>query len=92
MYIGTNADKIARLLGLNRDKFVRPRARRLRDNGVWEGDKVTICWDEDNDDTVLMAILLDAMVAEGDLVRRPGPDSPDTSSPAGSDSPPPSLG
>lgn len=35
IHLGTNADKLASFLGLNRDHFVRPRVRRLRENGIF---------------------------------------------------------
>lgn len=33
--IGTNCDRIARVTGLNRDKFIRPKAKLLRASGIW---------------------------------------------------------
>lgn len=65
--IGTNADKLASLLGLNRDKFVRPRAKRLRDNGIWVDGKIAVYTLSTSDEDIRLGILLAALVAE-DLV------------------------
>ena len=66
LLIGTDADSIARFLNLNRDKFVRPRIRRLRQNGVLQGCTVVCDWYEEDGSVCLM---LDALVAEGSIVR-----------------------
>lgn len=71
-FLGPNADKIAKFLDLNRDKVVRPRAKRLRQNGIWtqDGKIALVCQDESTDEEVSLSLLLDAMVAEGLLVRK----------------------
>lgn len=39
LYFGCkNIDKLADRTGLSRDKFVRPRAKRMRDSGLWNAD------------------------------------------------------
>jgi len=35
LFLGTDADRLAKFLRLNRDKFVRPRAKRLRESGIF---------------------------------------------------------
>ena len=66
-YVGTNQDKLARLLGLNRDKFVRPRARRLRDAGLWVDGEICIYTLNNQDADVWLGIFVASLVAE-DLI------------------------
>jgi hypothetical protein len=67
LLVGPNADKIARFLGLNRDTVVRPRVRHLRENGVFQDCKIVCDWY--NKENGHMALLLDALVAEGLIAR-----------------------
>ena len=67
LYVGTSADRIARFLGLNRDKFVRPRVKRLRDNGVFVGREIHADWLDEKHGAIHLAI--SALVAEG-LIKR----------------------
>lgn len=66
-HLGTSADKLASYLGLNRDKFVRPRAKRLRDAGLWVDGKVCISTLTDTEDDRLIKALFAALVAD-DLI------------------------
>jgi hypothetical protein len=67
LQVGPNADRIARFLGLNRDTVVRPRVKRLRANGVFQGCEIVCEWD--NKESGHMSLLLDALVAEGLVAR-----------------------
>jgi hypothetical protein len=71
--IGTDADEVARITGLNRDKFVRPKAKLLRENGCWVHGKTAFSaesMDDDADDLCIATeILLFVLAAEG-RVRR----------------------
>ena len=67
-FVGLSGDKIAKFLNLNRDDFVRPRVKRLREQGVWIG-KNTLAIEWFDEEAGYMALLLDAMVAEGAVVR-----------------------
>jgi len=71
---GPNADKIARGLGLNRDKFVRPRARRLRESGIWRDGGV----EAPDDDNPLLDLTMQGLVAEGLVCRQVIPSDSDT--------------
>jgi len=62
---GPNADKTAKFCHLPRS-YVRERARRLRDNGVWKGRKLMVDWFEDNG---ALSLICDVLVAEGMLRR-----------------------
>ena len=73
-HLGTNADKLAKFLGLNRDKFVRPRAKRLRENGVWEDGQV--CLDGETPEEVSLALVLAVLCAEGFIKRQVHLDEP----------------
>lgn len=80
-FAGTNADRIAKILGLNRDKVVRPRARRLREGGVWVGDRVGVdsfALDAEEDGPMMIELVLMALVAEGLVARKPQPDLGET--------------
>lgn len=69
LVVGANADTVAKATGLNRDKVVRPIAKRLRDNGVWRNG-VTYCqWLDGPPEEGATAFLCDVLVAEG-RVRR----------------------
>jgi hypothetical protein len=70
MLVGPNADKIAKFLDLNRDNFVRPRVKRLRQNGILQGREILCDWDDER--TGNMSVLLDALVAEGLIIRSGG--------------------
>lgn len=75
-FAGTNADRIAKILGLNRDKIVRPRAKRLRENGVWKDGRVVVdqsAAEAEEDGPLKIALVLMALVAEGLVVRQPAP-------------------
>jgi len=62
---GTNADNLARILGLNRDKFVRPRAKRLRDSGVWAEGQLAMSILHGSEDELRLVVFFGALVAEG---------------------------
>jgi hypothetical protein len=71
-HVGGDGDSIATHTGLSR-KFVRPRVKRLRENGVFEGRKIlNIEW-MDESEHQHMQLLLDAMVANGHLTRKVAP-------------------
>lgn len=79
IYLGPNADNLARFLGLNRDKFVRPRAKRLRENGIFiEGGpespgKVGVDADTfESEQKFTLWLVLAGLVAEGLAVRHAG--------------------
>lgn len=68
---GPDADRVAMATGLNRDKFVRPRAKRLRENGRWVGRTVRCGWfeaEEEGPGGFLIALIVDVLVAEGIVV------------------------
>jgi hypothetical protein len=75
----TNIDKLAEASGLARDRFVRPRARRLREAGVWlkEGP---VGFESLNGPVEHMSIefVLHCLIADGLIKRVPGkvPESP----------------
>jgi hypothetical protein len=71
-HVGFNSDKIAKYTQLSRD-FVRPRVKRLRENGVFEGRNVLNVEWLDQSDNQWMQLLLDAMVANGDITRKTVP-------------------
>lgn len=66
-HFGTNGDKLAKILDLNRDKFVRPRAKRLRDAGIWEDGQIAVKTLTDTEDDDWLKLFVAALVAE-DLV------------------------
>ena len=72
--VGANGDKIARATGLNRDKVVRPIAKRLRDNGVWHNGVTHCSWFDANSEIGAIAFGCDLRVAEGTLLREPSGD------------------
>lgn len=85
-FLGTNADRLARFLGLNRDDFVRPRAKLLRESGIFTQGTVgmpgKVVLDaevaDDPDDSqgfISIWLILASLVAEGIVVRTSGPDS-----------------
>lgn len=74
LYVGLDADNIAKFLGLNRDKYVRPRVRTLRQEGIFGADgKIHANWFEDYG---MIDLLFCAMAAEGLVTRHePLPDA-----------------
>jgi len=73
---GTSADKLAKVLELNRDKFVRPRAKRLRDSGLWVDGQLAVNIVNGSEAEVHLAVLLAALVAE-DLIELPTESEPE---------------
>lgn len=76
-FVGPHADRIAKILGLNRDKVVRPRAKRLREGGVWKDGRVIVdafAMESEDDGPMKLEIILLALVAEGPVVRGNQPD------------------
>jgi hypothetical protein len=73
--VGTIADKVAQVTGLFRDKFVRPRAKNLRDNGVWVGGKTALSAEvlaDDAPETYMKTeLILLFLCAEGLIENRP---------------------
>jgi hypothetical protein len=70
--VGTYADKVARITGLNRDNFVRPKAKLLRDNGCWVDGKMAFspeAMDDESGRYSAMEIILTVLVAEGRITR-----------------------
>lgn len=72
--IGANADKVAKVTGLNRDKFVRPKAKLLRENECWVNGKTAFTPDSMGDDeasalNTATEILLFVLTAEGRIKR-----------------------
>lgn len=68
LLVGTNADRIAKFLGLKRT-FVRVRVTALRQNEIVRGQR--ICAEEWFDEKYgQLACLLDALVAEGYLEKK----------------------
>lgn len=69
----TNADKLARFLGLNRDKCVRPRAKLLRENGIFlEDGKVGVdedAFEGEDDHRLNVWLMLAGLCAEGVIHR-----------------------
>jgi hypothetical protein len=61
----TNADKLATLTGLNRDKFVRPRAKRLREGRIWRPEGIVTEYSDDAPEEQNIEFLLHILVAEG---------------------------
>ena len=66
LYVGLNARKIARFASLPY-VFVATITRRLRANGIWQGDKITSDWLDKK--TGGCAFWLDAAVGAGYLER-----------------------
>lgn len=64
-----NTDKLAGKLGLARDRFVRPRAKRLRASGVWRPDGYTCYESEDDSRERTIELILHVLCAEG-IVRK----------------------
>lgn len=77
---GQNVDMLARRTGLGRS-FVARCARRLIDNGVWEGGRMIAEWEPRNPATG--TFWNDVAVAEGKMCRRTGPDGSLEWAPAG---------
>jgi hypothetical protein len=71
--IGTSADKVAQVTGLHRDKFVRPKAKLLRENRCWVEGKTAFSQDamaEGAPDCYFaMDLILFVLVAEGVVTR-----------------------
>lgn len=64
--VGPNADKIAGFTGIPRSKC-REIGARLRENGVWHGEKIAVDWLDE--ETGGVAFLCDVNVALGILQR-----------------------
>jgi len=73
LFVGTDTDLVAKVTGLNRDKFVRPKAKKLRENGIWVGNQV--CMEsnpeDESDENFMTEILLHVLVANGLVEREP---------------------
>jgi hypothetical protein len=72
--IGANADTVARVTGLNRDKFVRPKAKLLRENKCWVKGKTafspeTMGADDTAARNTTTEIVLFVLAAEGRITR-----------------------
>lgn len=65
-FVGPNEKTLSEFTGYSL-KFIRPRARRLRQNGIWKGNKVVCEWFKKNGG---IAFWCDAAVAEGWLKRK----------------------
>ena len=71
LVVGANADTVARATDLNRDKVVRPIAKRLREGGIWKNG-VTYCqWFDDDWKVGNTAFLCDVLCAAGRIRRIP---------------------
>jgi len=68
LVVGSNADRVAKLAGLNRDTEARPRAKRFRECGIWRPGGVTAC-DWENEETGEVEFLMDILCGEGVAVR-----------------------
>jgi hypothetical protein len=62
---GPNADRIAKGLGLNRDKVVRPAAKFLRSNGLWTREGVVAPWAAEGHPDPALEITMHALCAKG---------------------------
>lgn len=69
LVVGANADTVAKAADLNRDKVVRPIAKRLRDGGIWKNGVTQCQWFDDDWKVGNTAFLLDVLCAAG-LIRR----------------------
>lgn len=69
----TNIDKLAEASGLSRDRFVRPRARRLRQAGVWLKDGHVAFETLDKPaEQMSIEFIIHCLVADGMIIRVPG--------------------
>lgn len=72
----TNVGKLAALSGLARDRFVIPRARLLKDQGVWTEDgKVAFEYPDGPPTHTMIEFIMHVLLAEGILRRVPTADS-----------------
>jgi hypothetical protein len=67
LIVGADEEKLADFTGLDPD-FIAPRAERLRQNGVWQGEQTHCDWD--NEEGGAIAFWLDVNVAEGYMGRK----------------------
>lgn len=74
LFVGMNGDKVASFLKLNRD-FVRVRAKRLREQGIWRKQGLAIDWFHEK--CGHMSLVIDALVAEGKIERASWDQNPD---------------
>lgn len=71
LVVGANADTVAKATGLNRDKVVRPIAKRLRDGGIWKNGVTQCQWFDDDLRVGNTAFILDVLCAAGLICREP---------------------
>lgn len=76
-FLGTDEEVLSRFLGFT-PEFVAPRAKRLRDSGIWADGKVCLDVPEDDESALAYEVCLTlcAMCAQGLLVRTSGGDEP----------------